>query len=77
MDILSAPFHIPILTGSQLNGGTSVGYGPIGFSVFYDTRFCSQCRHTDNGQGPVRTLFLSLILFLVRSDTMLYSPSPN
>ena len=75
MDILSAPFHILILAGSPLNGGTNVGCGPVVFFFFYDTRFCSQCQHTNDGE--VRTLFLGLILFLVPSDTMLYWPSPN
>ena len=44
---------------------------------FYDTRFCSQCWHTNVGHGNMRTLFLSLILFLVPSDTILHWPNPN
>ena len=32
---------------------------------FYYTRFSSQCCRTDVGHGLVKTLFLSLILFLV------------
>ena len=71
------PFHIPILAESQLNGGTNIGYGPAGFSFFQDTSCCSQCLHTYVAHGPVRTLFLSLIFFLVPSYTKLYWLSSN
>ena len=47
--------------------------------LFYYTRFCSLCRCTDVGHGPVMTLFLSLILFLVPNPNyiMLHWPSAN
>ena len=48
--------------------GTNVGYGPAGFLLFL-CRVLFQCQHTDVGNGPTKTRFLSLILFLV--------PSPN
>ena len=48
-------------------------------SLFVLHPICSQCCDTDVGHGHVRTLFLSLILFLVRNPNyiMLYWPSAN
>ena len=51
--------------------------GALPGSPFYYTRFCSQCRRNYVGHGPIKTRFLSLILFLVPDPNyiMLYWPT--
>ena len=61
------------------NDGTSVGHGRV-WTLFLEPDFVSSAGTLDVGHGPLKNLFLGLILCLVAMtpcETMLYWPSPN
>ena len=66
--------HISALVA--YNAGSSFGHGPV-TTFFLEPDFASRVGKLDADHGPVRTLFLSLVLCLVRMtplETMLYLP---
>ena len=61
------------------SGGTSVGHDLV-TTLFLEPDFVPSAGTLDGDHGPVRTLFLGLILSpvpMTLCETMLYWPSPN